>query len=113
MPETAEPVVIDECRRCDARPARGNEWVENQLVYFKCDECGSTLHQGVLEELNREQLEKKTGSERANQNRERFLREWGEKMQSDFRRNTEDLSKDAYQDAEDSAGLVWQKILPS
>lgn len=108
--EASEPITIEECRRCEARPARGVRWVENGIVYWKCDECGKTQHEGVLEEVNREQVEKQEGHDRAITNRDRYMREWGEKIQQDMGRAAESFG-DPLTVGEEGISRVMDEIL--
>ncbi len=110
--ETAEPFTLDECRRCEAKPARGTRWVENGIVYFKCDECGKTLHEGVLEEVNRAQVESAEQKEQRDSNRSRYMNEWGNKMEQDLKREVGRPGGDALGILEKDSAEAINRILP-
>lgn len=112
VPEAAEPTTIEECRKCGEKPGKGVSWVEQGILYFRCDACGRTLWEGVLEEVNREQVEQKRLNEKANDNRSRYLREFEEKMRGDYKRFQDDLTADPYAVLQSDAEYLFHQVLP-
>ncbi len=84
--ESGEPMVMDECTRCGATPAKGTEYIRNGVRIFKCEDCGKSMHNGYLESAHKVQLENKIGHEKATENRDRFWRENQQKQEQDFER---------------------------
>ena len=98
------PTTTDECRLCGEQPARGVSWVDQCVVYWKCDYCSNTQHEGVLEEVNREQIERLRSIDRSQENRMRFLKERLTRMEENLKnvkeKPGEDIVKRLWDDAE-------------
>jgi hypothetical protein len=98
------PPSSDECRKCSERPGRGVSWVDQGVIFWKCDLCGHTQHEGVLEEVNRDQIAKLALMDRSKDNQTRFMQEkWAkidETRRSAKERPGENIVKEMWDDAE-------------
>ena len=77
--------------------------MEEGVVYWKCDDCGHTQHEGVLEEVNRSQIEKLSIMDQSKDNQMRFVKERWAKMEevrlSAKERPGEDIVKEMWDDS--------------
>ena len=101
--EFGPPPSSDGCRKCSERPGRGVTWVEEGVVYWKCDDCSHTQHEGVLEEVNRAQIEKLSVMDNTKDNQMRFVKERWARMDevrlSAKERPGEDIVKEMWDDS--------------
>lgn len=112
LPEATEPIIMEECRRCDAKNVRGVSYIMGGVVYEKCSECGREQHAGVLEEVNREQLRQKYEQEYNTEKRDRFYRETNERLLYDYYTMKEEMQREPGKFLEDEVGTVMRQILP-
>lgn len=102
--EYGPPPCSDECRRCGEKPGRGASWTDQGVVFWQCDDCGHTQHEGVLEEVNREQIEKLRALDRAKEHQIRFMNEKWVKMDETRRGAKErpgvDVAKEMWDDTD-------------
>lgn len=106
--ETGPPPTSDECRMCWDNPAMGHSWVDQGVVYWKCESCGHVQHEGVLEEVNREQIAKLKDMERAHENHSRFMREKLTRMQETYKNKKENPWQDIAKGMWDDADILYR-----
>lgn len=86
-------VIAKECPKCGRKNARGVYMVREHdgRHIFKCDICGMKRSMGWTEASSMLMVEEKENMAHANQNRERWRREFTEKFNEDYSEATENL----------------------
>lgn len=87
-----QPIIVEECRRCSAPRAKGMQWLEDDAVYvFQCDSCGKKMWMGDSITSNEGAIQAKKDREKAEENRDRYMREREEEMRDSWDRAEENM----------------------
>ncbi len=98
--ESGEPITLKgpdgvptPCKYCGVNPCRGQSWVFEGEMRFKCDACGRKQKLGYLEERSSQGKSILEGMELADYNRRRAWREGDAKAEEEQRRALDQIAQ--------------------